>query len=115
MLHEKCYFMSKQSWGSFTYKYNYEQVGDAMFCSSLTRLTYVININDISNADKINGDLHSTLNIARRYFIMSELDWCMLYVLVLGKYLCLLSFWSQKDHGSRYLSISIISNDFSIE
>ena len=31
-----------------------------MFRSSLTRLTYVININDISNADKINGDLHSS-------------------------------------------------------
>ena len=45
-----------------------------MFRSSLTRLTYVINISDISNADKINGDLHSTLNIAQRYFIMSELD-----------------------------------------
>ena len=52
----------------------YEQIGDAMFPSSLTRLTYVVNINYISNADKINGDLHSTLNFAQRYFIMSELD-----------------------------------------
>ena len=48
-----------------------EQIGDAMFRSSLTN---VVNINDISNADKINGDLHSTLNFAQRYFIMSELD-----------------------------------------